>query len=87
MAGRVEGKVAFISGVARGQGPSHALRLAEEGADIIGVDVPDDIDNLTYPMSTQDDLNETRRLVEKLALIPPRPASRRRWDRRPPSGP
>ena len=66
MAGRVEGKVAFITGVARGQGRSHALRLAEEGADIIGVDVPDDIDNLTYPMSTQDDLNETISLVEKL---------------------
>ena len=66
MAGRVQGKVAFITGVARGQGRSHALRLAEEGADIIGVDVPDDIDNLTYPMSTQDDLNETISLVEKL---------------------
>jgi NAD(P)-dependent dehydrogenase (short-subunit alcohol dehydrogenase family) len=66
MAGRVQGKVAFITGVARAQGRSHALRLAEEGADIIGVDVPDDIDNLTYPMSTQDDLNETISLVEKL---------------------
>ena len=43
MAARFQGKVAFITGVARGQGRSHALRLAEEGADIIGVDVPDDI--------------------------------------------
>jgi SDR family mycofactocin-dependent oxidoreductase len=65
MAGRVEGKVAFITGVARGQGRSHAIRLAEEGADIIGVDVPDHIDNLTYPMSTADDLQETVNLVEK----------------------
>jgi NAD(P)-dependent dehydrogenase (short-subunit alcohol dehydrogenase family) len=52
MAGRVQGKVAF-TGVARGQGRSHALRLAEEGADIIGVNVPDDIGNLTYPMPTR----------------------------------
>jgi SDR family mycofactocin-dependent oxidoreductase len=65
VAGRVEGKVAFITGIARGQGRSHAVRLAEEGADIIGVDVPDQIDNLTYPMATEDDLQETVNLVEK----------------------
>jgi SDR family mycofactocin-dependent oxidoreductase len=66
MAGRVEGKVAFITGVARGQGRSHAIRLAEEGADIIGVDVPDHIDDTVYPMATQEDLDETINLVEKL---------------------
>lgn len=64
MSGRLEGKVAFITGVARGQGRSHALRLAEEGADIIGVDLPNPIDNLTYPMATQDDLDETIKLIE-----------------------
>jgi len=66
MAGRVEGKVAFITGVARGQGRSHAIRLAEEGADIIGIDVPAHIDDMPYPTATQDDLDETVRLVEKL---------------------
>jgi SDR family mycofactocin-dependent oxidoreductase len=66
MAGRVEGKVAFITGVARGQGRSHAIRLAEEGADIIGVDLPDEIESMNYPMSTQEDLDETINLVEKL---------------------
>jgi SDR family mycofactocin-dependent oxidoreductase len=66
MAGRVEGKVAFITGVARGQGRSHAIRLAEEGADIIGVDLPDEIESMNYPMATQEDLDETINLVEKL---------------------
>lgn len=63
--GRVEGKVAFITGVARGQGRSHAVRLAEEGADIIGVDACTPVDTMPYPMGTQDDLDETARLVEK----------------------
>jgi SDR family mycofactocin-dependent oxidoreductase len=63
--GRVSGKVAFITGVARGQGRSHAVRLAEEGADIIGVDVCAQIDTVPYPMATPDDLEETVRLVEK----------------------
>ena len=62
--GRVEGKVAFITGAARGQGRSHAVRLAEEGADIIAVDLCHDIDTLGYPLSTPDDLKETARLVE-----------------------
>lgn len=66
MAGRVEGKVAFITGIARGQGRSHALRLAEEGADIIGVDVPEAMANPAYPMASQADLDETVKLVEKL---------------------
>jgi SDR family mycofactocin-dependent oxidoreductase len=62
--GRVQGKVAFITGAARGQGRSHAVRLAEEGADIIAVDVCHDIDTIGYPMATADDLKETVRLVE-----------------------
>ncbi|WP_409332867.1 mycofactocin-coupled SDR family oxidoreductase [Trujillonella humicola] len=62
--GRVEGKVAFVSGAGRGQGRSHALRLAEEGADIIAVDICKDIATNEYPLSTPDDLKETVRLVE-----------------------
>ncbi|TSD49173.1 NAD(P)-dependent oxidoreductase [Rhodococcus sp. KBS0724] len=63
--GRVEGKVAFITGAGRGQGRSHAVRLAEEGADIIAVDICADFDSITYPMATPEDLEETARLVEK----------------------
>ncbi|HTZ13894.1 MAG TPA: mycofactocin-coupled SDR family oxidoreductase [Mycobacterium sp.] len=64
MTGRVEGKVAFVSGAARGQGRSHAVRLAEEGADIIAVDICGPIDNLAYPHSTPEDLAETIELVK-----------------------
>jgi (+)-trans-carveol dehydrogenase len=64
--GRVEGKVAFITGAARGQGRSHALRLAEEGADIIAVDVCQDIATVPYPSATDADLAETVRQVEAL---------------------
>ncbi|HEX5253671.1 MAG TPA: mycofactocin-coupled SDR family oxidoreductase [Mycobacterium sp.] len=66
MAGRVEGKVAFISGAARGQGRSHAVRLAQEGADIIAIDVCGPIENLAYPHSTPEDLAETADLVKNL---------------------
>ena len=62
--GRVQGKVAFITGAGRGQGRSHAVRLAEEGADIIAVDICHDLDSLKYSLSTPDDLKETARLVE-----------------------
>jgi len=62
--GRVEGKVAFITGAARGQGRSHAVRLAEEGADIIAVDLCRDYETVGYKMATPDDLKETVRLVE-----------------------
>lgn len=64
MAGRLEGKVAFITGIGRGQGRSHAVRLAAEGADIIGVDALADHDSIPYAMASQDDLDETVRLVE-----------------------
>lgn len=63
--GRVAGKVAFITGAARGQGREHAVRLAEEGADIIAVDVCEDIDGVAYPGATEDDLADTAALVEK----------------------
>ncbi len=61
----LEGKVALISGVARGQGRSHALRLAEEGADIVGFDALRNFDGIAYPMASQEDLDETIALVEK----------------------
>jgi SDR family mycofactocin-dependent oxidoreductase len=64
--GRVEGKVAFVTGAARGQGRSHAIRLAEEGADIIAVDLCRQIESVPYPMSTPDDLAETVKQVEAL---------------------
>ncbi|MGK8506438.1 mycofactocin-coupled SDR family oxidoreductase [Nocardia asiatica] len=63
--GRVEGKVAFITGAARGQGRSHAVRLAEEGADIIAVDLCEDIATIGYPLATPEDLEETANLVGK----------------------
>jgi (+)-trans-carveol dehydrogenase len=66
MAGRVAGKVAFITGAARGQGRSHAIRLAEEGADIIAVDICEDIPGIPYRGPTEADLAETVKLVEAL---------------------
>ena len=64
--GTLDGKVAFISGIARGQGRSHALRLASEGADIIGIDVCRDIDTMDYPNATPAELAETTKLIEQL---------------------
>jgi SDR family mycofactocin-dependent oxidoreductase len=66
MPGRVEGKVAFITGAARGQGRSHAIRLAQEGADIIAVDLCQQIDSVPIPLSTPEDLAETVKEVEAL---------------------
>ncbi|WP_127125478.1 mycofactocin-coupled SDR family oxidoreductase [Georgenia sp. SYP-B2076] len=66
MAGRLEGKVAFITGGARGQGRSHAVRLAQEGADIITVDICEDIPHIPYAGATQEDLAETVKQVEAL---------------------
>jgi SDR family mycofactocin-dependent oxidoreductase len=62
--GRVAGKVALITGAARGQGRSHAVRLAGEGADIIAVDLCRDIDSVPYGLATPEDLAETVRLVQ-----------------------
>lgn len=64
MTGRMEGKVAFVTGAARGQGRAHCVRLAEEGADIIAVDVCAPIRGVPYPGATPEDLDETVRLVE-----------------------
>lgn len=66
MAGRLEGKVAFITGGAKGQGRSHAIRLAQEGADIITVDILEEVATAPYAQGTQADLDETVRAVEAL---------------------
>jgi SDR family mycofactocin-dependent oxidoreductase len=63
---RFEGKVAFITGIARGQGRSHALRLAGEGADIIGCDLCADLETVPYALATPQDLEETRAQIEAL---------------------
>ena len=64
--GKLEGKVAFITGAARGQGRSHAVRLAEEGADIIAVDICAQLQSVGYEMSTTADLEQTVKEVEAL---------------------
>jgi SDR family mycofactocin-dependent oxidoreductase len=64
--GRVEGKVALITGAARGLGRAHALRLAAEGASIIAIDVCAQLDTVPYPMATSDDLTETVKGVQEL---------------------
>jgi len=63
--GKLDGEVAFITGAARGQGRSHAVRLAEEGADIIALDMCRDLPTVAYPLATPEDLDETVNLVEK----------------------
>jgi SDR family mycofactocin-dependent oxidoreductase len=62
----LDGRVAFITGAARGQGRAHALALAAEGADIVAADAPGAMTDLTYPLGTEDDLRETSTLVEAL---------------------
>ena len=62
---RLEGKVALITGAARGQGRAHAVRLASEGADVIALDVNRGAATTAYPGPTPDDLTETARLVEE----------------------
>jgi (+)-trans-carveol dehydrogenase len=66
MTGRVAGKVAFVTGAARGQGRSHAVRLAQEGADIIAVDLAGQVASVPYPMATPEDLDQTVKEVEAL---------------------
>lgn len=63
--GRLEGKVAFVTGAARGQGRAHCVKMAQEGADIIAVDICEQIATVPYPLATMEDLQETARLVEK----------------------
>lgn len=63
--GSLDGKVAFISGIARGQGRRHALRLAADGAQIVGFDLCAQIDTMPFEMATPDDLAETERLVRE----------------------
>ena len=64
--GRVDGKVALITGAARGQGRSHALRLAEEGADIIAIDFAEQVASVPYALATAGDLNQTAKEVRAL---------------------
>lgn len=64
--GRLEGKVAFVTGAARGQGRSHAIRMAQEGADIIAIDISSQMETVEYAMATPDDMTETVRQVEAL---------------------
>ncbi len=64
--GKLEGKVAFITGAARGQGRSHAIRLAREGADIIGIDICKQMANVGYGLATPADLDQTVKEVEAL---------------------
>jgi NAD(P)-dependent dehydrogenase (short-subunit alcohol dehydrogenase family) len=63
--GKMDGRVAFITGAGKGQGRSHAVRLAEEGADIVGVDICRQLDGVLYAMATPEDVDETVNLVEK----------------------
>ena len=64
--GKLDGKVALVTGAARGQGRSHALRMAEEGADLIISDLCRDLDTVPYPLARSTDLLDTQREIEKL---------------------
>lgn len=66
MSGRLEGKIALITGAARGQGRSHAIRLAQDGADVIAADVCQQIESVAYPLATPADLARTVSEVEAL---------------------
>ncbi len=64
--GMLDGKVALITGGSRGQGRAHAITCAREGADVIIVDIADQLSTVPYPMARQDDLDETAKQVEAL---------------------
>ncbi|MDI1289172.1 MAG: mycofactocin-coupled SDR family oxidoreductase [bacterium] len=66
MSGRVAGKVAVVTGAGRGQGRSHAVVLASEGADVVVLDACTEYDTIGYSMATEEDLHETARQVEQL---------------------
>ncbi|MFJ6257636.1 mycofactocin-coupled SDR family oxidoreductase [Rhodococcus erythropolis] len=66
MPGQLEGKTALITGAARGQGRSHAVRLAQEGADIIALDICRQIESVAYPMGTAEDLRQTAAMIGAL---------------------
>ena len=66
MTGKLEGKVAFITGAARGQGRAHAIAMAREGADIIGIDICRDIPSNPYPLATPEDLADMERSVKEI---------------------
>lgn len=69
MSGRLEGRIAFITGAARGQGRAHAVRMANEGADIIAVDIAGPLPScVRYDPATPDDLAETVKLVEETCV-------------------
>ena len=84
MAGRVAGKVAFVTGAARGQGRSHAIRLVEEGADIIAVDVLQDYETVSYSMGSEQNLADTvtavtavgRKIIARPRSVTPPPSGR-----------
>lgn len=79
--GKMDGKVVFVTGAARGQGRSHAVTFAREGADVAALDICQQIDSVQYEMSTPDDLKETVRLVEALGRrVVPIEADVRDWD-------
>ena len=62
--GELDNSVAVITGAARGQGRSHAVALAEQGADIIAVDICADVETIPYPLATKSDLDKTMQLVQ-----------------------
>jgi len=61
--GKLDGKVAFVTGAGHGQGRSHAITLAKEGADVIAVDIAEDISSIPYALSTKEELDETAQLA------------------------